>query len=217
MEQGKTKLVIFDFDGVIMDTEWAHEKAKRQICSAKGYMLPEDLSLFVGRSNLEFWSTVLEINGVQQNPQEYVDLQYDMALQMLAKKNQPESQGLTELLTSLKNAGQKSVICSGSGRNFILYLLEQLRITSYFAAIIGGDQIRRLKPEPDIFLAMLDKMQVEAKEALVVEDSASGCLAAKRAGIPCVAYLNEGRNRQNVQQADFTVNHLSEVMNYVKK
>ena len=60
------------------------------------------------------------------------------------------------------------MICSGSGRNFILYLLEQLRITSYFAAIIGGDQIRRLKPEPDIFLAMLDKMQVEVKAAPVV-------------------------------------------------
>ena len=64
---------------------------------------------------------------------------------------------------------------------------------------------------------MLDRMHVEAEDAIVVEDSASGCLAARRAGIPCIGYLNEGKNLQNMKAADFTVNRLNEVMNYIRQ
>ena len=217
MELGKTELVIFDFDGVIMDTEWAHAEAKRRICRAQNYSLPEDLEQFVGRSNLEFWDLVLEANHSGENPRKLMELQYDITLQILAKRKQPESEGLTELLESLKRAGKKAGICSGSGRSFILYILEQLGIRSYFDEIISGEEVWQLKPAPDIFLSMLDRMHVEAEDAIVVEDSASGCLAARRAGIPCIGYLNEGKNLQNMKAADFTVNRLNEVMNYIRQ
>ncbi|MGN0132408.1 MAG: HAD family hydrolase [Lachnospiraceae bacterium] len=209
------KLVIFDFDGVIMDTEWAHAEAKKRICAAENYILEDDLSLSVGYSNEEFWKKVITANGVQESPHKLAGRQYNLVLQILEDHNQRESKGLTFLLNKLKEMGKKLVICSGSDRYFIVSILERLEIEPFFDHIMGGDDIEHLKPAPDIFLRMLEKTGTCASNAIVIEDSASGCTAARDAGIRCLGYTNQGKNLQNLEMTEGVVDELQEVLNYI--
>ena len=211
----KVKMVIFDFDGVIMDTEWAHARAKEIICSDRKLALKEDLHLSVGHSNVEFWKRVIAENRVNESPERLAEEQYRLTLKILEERQQKESPGLRELLRQLKEKEKLITICSGSDRGFIVQILDHMGLTGYFDCIMGGEKIENLKPAPDIFMKMLDKMQISAKEAVVIEDSASGCRAAKEAGIACLGYLNCGNNSQNLENADVSINQLQEVLDFI--
>ena len=211
----KVKMVIFDFDGVIMDTEWAHAKAKEIICSDRKLALKEDLHLSVGHSNVEFWKRVIAENRVNESPERLAEEQYRLTLKILEERQQKESPGLRELLRQLKEKEKLITICSGSDRGFIVQILDRMGLTGYFDCIMGGEKIENLKPAPDIFMKMLDKMQISAKEAVVIEDSASRCRAAKEADIACLGYLNCGNNSQVLENADVSINQLQEVLDFI--
>lgn len=208
-------LVIFDFDGVIMDTEWAHAEAKRKICVERKYLLREELDWSVGRSNKEFWERVLLDNRKCDDLEELVRQQFEIAWELLRERGQQESEGLTVLLRELRSRGKQIAICSGSQRGFILRILEYLKVTSFFTCIVGAEDARELKPAPDLYLRVLEKAQMTADRAVVVEDSASGCQAAKSAGIYCIGYLNRGENSQNLGKADVLVGELRELLSLV--
>ncbi len=212
---GKIELVIFDFDGVIMDTEWAHAKAKKEICRRRNYSMEEDVTKSVGYSNLKFWQSVLADNGVVEDPRQLEQEQYEMVWKLLKEKHQKESPGLSKVLSTLKENRIATAICSGSHKNFILRILDDLGLASFFDWIAGGESTENLKPAPDIFLQMLQKTKMEPEQAVVIEDSASGCQAASRAEISCIGYLNQGKNTQNLDLAEWKVEELKDILQYI--
>lgn len=211
----RTELLIFDLDGVIIDSEWAHEAAKKRIRKELGATRAIDLAAYTGTSNRVFWQTVLDKEGLTGDVDELVRYQFALVLEELKKAKQPEIPGLTELLRFLKERGIKIAVSSGSEEYFIRAILEHLNISAFFSVIVTGNDIKRLKPAPDIYLAALRLSGISAAKAVVIEDSKAGCAAAQAAGIECIGYRNGGENTQDLSKADFLIDHMRDAMKVI--
>ena len=211
MEMRDVRLVIFDLDGVIIDSEWAHEKAKTAICVETGMPVPSDLAAYTGRSNRVFWADVLQSGSRQGDVDELVRRQFALVMAYLDEEGQGESPGLTHLLQCLHANNVKTAVSSGSEAYFIRDILRHLQVEYYFDFVVSGNDLKRLKPYPDIYLLALEKSGIPAASAIAVEDSASGCQAAQSAGMRCVGYTALGKNPQNLGKADARIGRLEEL------
>jgi HAD superfamily hydrolase (TIGR01509 family) len=217
MHLNKIQLVVFDLDGVIIDSEWAHEAAKMRIRSEMGISSPIDLAAFTGTSNRVFWQTVLAEAGLEGDVDDLVRRQFAYVLEELKKADQPEMPGLSDLLQFLERNGIKVAVSSGSEEYFIRSILEHLRITAYFDVIVTGNDMVELKPAPDIYLAALRFSGVSADRALTIEDSKAGCQAAQAAGMKCIGYTNGGKNTQDLSRAEYRVDHIRDTEDIILK
>lgn len=208
----RIQYAVFDLDGTIVDSEWAHEEAKRSIMADLGGQCDIDLNYFVGRSNRDFWKTVLAKMGKEGDIEALVRLQFERVLSALRRENQSESPGLTRLLRYCRDTGRKTAVCSGSDEHFVLDVLDFLGVRSLFDVVITSKDVTRLKPAPDIFLAALDRAKIPGTCALAFEDSHSGCLSAHAAGMRCIGYTAGGRNPQNLDEANFLVSQLDDAI-----
>ena len=204
------QLVVFDLDGVILDSEWAHEKAKTRIRAELGMKGPVDLTAFTGRSNRVFWQTMLSQAGLEGDVDELVRRQFAIVIEELDKAGQPESPGLSSLLEFLKERGTQIAVSSGSEEYFIRDILRHLGIERYFGVIVTGNDMKELKPAPDIYLAALRRAGVAADHAITIEDSKAGCQAAQAAGMRCIGYLACGKNPQDLSRADYRIDRMEE-------
>jgi len=201
----KIRLVVFDLDGVIIDSEWAHEEAKTNIRAELGAKGSIDLAAFTGRSNRVFWRTTLDEAGLVGDVDELVRRQFAYVMKALERARQPETPGLTTLLRFLRERGIGIAVSSGSEEYFIRGILRLLNIEEYFGVIVTGNDMVELKPAPDIYLAALRRSGVSACNAIVIEDSKAGCQAAQAAGMPCIGYTAGGRNPQDLSRADYRI------------
>jgi len=211
MQNTTVKLVVFDLDGVILDSEWAHEAAKLRICARLGIPGPNDLAAYTGRSNRVFWRDVLAGAGREGDVDQLVREQFSLVIEELHRKGEPESPGLTCLLRQLREHGVQAAVSSGSEKYFICQVLDYLGIREFFSCIITGNDIVELKPAPDIYLAALRLSGIPAENAVAVEDSKAGCQAAQAAGLRCAGYTNQGKNPQDLSRADYHIGRLDEL------
>jgi HAD superfamily hydrolase (TIGR01509 family) len=206
------KLMVFDLDGTIIDSEWAHESAKKTIYTQLGVKEDIDLAFFTGRSNRFFWETILDRFDLRGDVDDLVRRQFEIVMWELKNAHQLESPGLSSLLNELKSHGIKMAVSSGSEEYFIKDMLNYLRIMNFFDFIITGNDIANLKPSPDIYLASLSKSGIHADYAVAVEDSFAGCQAVKSAGLCCIGYTKGGKNPQDLKKADYTINDFFELI-----
>ncbi len=208
----RIQLVVFDLDGTIIDSEWAHEVAKSKICKELGVTQEIPLSKYTGRSNRLFWTDMLVMMGQTGDVEELVKQQFAIVLDELHKASQLESAGLTMLLQFLKEHGITLGVSSGSEKHFIQAILDYLNISEYFDFMVTGNDIVHLKPAPDIYLAALKVSKIQSEFALALEDSKAGCQAAKAAGLLCIGYSNHGNNPQNLSDATYRIDDMREAM-----
>lgn len=205
-------LAVFDLDGTIIDSEWAHEEAKRAIMAELGGQAEIDIRYYTGRSNRLFWQTVLSRMGVEGDVDDLVRRQFAHVAGALSRAGQSESPGLSELLRYLKKNGIRTAVCSGSEEYFVRGILRHLNVEAYFDVVVSGNDAQNLKPAPDIYLAALRKAGARAERALAVEDSLSGCLAVHAAKMRCVGYTAGGENPQDLSEADWRVANMAEII-----
>ena len=119
--------------------------------------------------------------------------------------------GSIELLNILKGK-IKLGLASMNKRRFIDHLLQKFELTSFFEVIVTADDIKKAKPNPEIFLTAAKKMEVYPKRCLVFEDSVFGVQAAKKSGMPCIAVLTGSYKRSEIEAEfpDIIVNSLEE-------
>ncbi|EXJ22829.1 Beta-phosphoglucomutase [Alkalibacterium sp. AK22] len=180
------KLVIFDMDGLMFDTERLYYEANQKTADRIG--IPFDYAFyrqFIGVSDKDFFKAMeerFETNQVDQFKQESVK-----DLRVLLETTVPDQKkGLKELLTYLKDNGYKMVVASSSERRLVLKLLENAGLYAWFDGIVGGDEVQDSKPQPDIFLKACDLIEGDVSKVLVLEDSLNGIKAAHQAGFPVV-------------------------------
>lgn len=177
--------VIFDMDGVVVDSHEAHIRTWKKLLLSLGKSVTDaDLS-FVrqGRKRREILRFFLgEIPDDQVKAHCHVkDLLFRNEMQGI--KMIP---GVLELLEDLKRAGVPVALATCGGGLRVHHLLLRLRIREYFAAVVTGDEVTFGKPDPEIFHKAAWQMHVHPAESLVFEDSISGIQGAKAAGMKCV-------------------------------
>lgn len=178
--------VVFDMDGLLLDTERLAWQAWRQALADWGYPLPDDLFLSVvgrtARSTAEVFRQAfgpdLPLDAVVRRKDEYLDALYAQPI--------PVQPGVLELLACLDEWGLPRAVASSTVRARVLFKLARTGLLDRFPVVVGGDEVPHGKPAPDLFLAASERLAIAAAACLVLEDSDAGVAAATAAGMRVV-------------------------------
>lgn len=185
------RAIVFDFDGLILDTESNEFKAFQEIYAQHGQTLTlevwsgcvgTDLSVFNPYDHLE------QCLGQQVNRDAIRSLKqqkYDEL--MLREKIRP---GVEAYLQEAKRLGLRIGLASSSSRQWVTGYLSRFGLLDHFDCIRTRDNVRKVKPDPELYLQAVQALGVEPHEAVALEDSPNGALAARRAGLRCVIVPN---------------------------
>jgi HAD superfamily hydrolase (TIGR01509 family) len=203
--------IVFDFDGLILDTEEPVYRSWLEVYEAHGEQLPfEKWVRIVGSTTAEFHPQHhLEERLGRPLTQEVIERRVGRRTELiLAQQLLP---GILQHIDAAKNLGLKLGVASSSTRDWVSGHLDRLGILGKFDCIRCGDDVTSAKPAPDLYIAVLDCLGVSASEALAIEDSPNGVIAAKSAGMRCVAIPNSITANLDLSPADLLLRSLSEV------
>jgi HAD superfamily hydrolase (TIGR01509 family) len=182
--------VIFDMDGVIVDSEPHHKRAFYDVVREIGFKDLGGLRFedYVGRSDFELWVDFVARHKPTQTMEELLAMKRRRVMEVM-QEVQPFFKGLPELVEKL--AGHSPLaVASGSEHPVIETVLSLRGLRRFFCVVVSGSDVKRGKPAPDIFLRTAELLQVEPAECWVIEDSKPGVAAALAAGMRVLAITN---------------------------
>lgn len=206
------KAVIFDMDGVLVDSQPYHFKADIDTMAEYGVIKDQKFyEAFAGTLTDNRMRTLRDMFGLDVPAEELIEKREKMILDVMANEDIKPVSGIPELLRSIKALGLKTAVASSSGIELIKLVLDRLGIAVYFDSITSGNDVKRGKPSPDIFLLAAERIGAEPSECLVVEDSENGVRAAKAAGMTALGYINPTSGYQCLDMADFITDDFKKV------
>ena len=181
--------LLFDLDGVIVDTAKYHYIAWKEITKELGINFTlDDNERLKGVSRLRSFEIILEIGGITMDPQtheEYCEKKNKIYLSYINKMGEDEIlPGVKEFIIDAKEKGYK--IALGSASKNSITILKRLNLMEYFDAIVDGTKVSKAKPNPEVFINGARELGLEFHECLVFEDSVAGIDAAHNCGIKAV-------------------------------
>ncbi len=183
--------VLFDFDGVIVDTEWAIYQAWARTYEREGEtLLLSTYTQCIG-SDFDTWSPKLHLESLTKRSFDWEKMDADRQVE-IRKELEGEGlmEGIIELLERLKARRVPLAVVSSSSHDWVDDWLEKLNIRSFFSQVICKGDAANIKPAPDLYIAAADLLQVDPKECLVIEDSGNGLAAGLAAGMRVWAVPN---------------------------
>jgi HAD superfamily hydrolase (TIGR01509 family) len=205
--------LIFDFDGLIVDTETPDYQSWQRVYEEHGCHLPLPLwASFIGRSSAE---TVFDACAyLEAQIQQTLDhaavraVRRGYLTEMIAQ--QPILPGIESYIAEAKAAGMRVGVASSGTREWVFGNLKRLNLFQCFDVVKCAEDVPRAKPEPDLYLAAIQALDTAPEQALAFEDSPNGVLAAKRAGVRCVAVPNPMTQHFDFGHADMRVSSLGD-------
>jgi len=219
------KALLFDFDGLILDTETPEYLVWKNLYQENGFDFPhDDWGKLIGGNGLTDFDAADNLSRLSQGRLDAVSLRARQSVESLAMiHSQSLMPGVLELLRDAKQHGLKLAIASSSHHEWVDTHAKRLGIFDHFDAVIAADDVGvgRTKPQPDLFLLALNQLQVQKNEAVIFEDSPNGVKAANRAGVFVVAVPNHITSLLTIEGANLIVKSLadlslSELMDKVK-
>ena len=204
------KAIIFDMDGVISDTQIIHAKTESELL--KGYNIeihPEEITRrYAGVSDQEMFKEIFN-NAQREMPElnQLVEKKWKM-MDKLVRGNVKEISGTREFIGKSRVVGLPLAVGSASRLAFIELVLAELDLRHKFNAIASAEEVKKGKPEPDLFLLAAKRLYVAPENCVVVEDGRSGMIAAKRAGMQCIGLV---QHEDDYYPADLLVKDLRNV------
>lgn len=181
------KAVIFDMDGLMIDSEHVTFEGYIELCAKEGAVLDEETYIkCLGKPVKGIWQVFYDAFGEDFPIPEIMKANHIRMARQFEEKGVPVKKGLRELLEYLKANGYTTVIATSSTRDRVDRILELSGLADYFDDSVCGNEVERGKPNPDIFLIAASKAGCAKEECVVLEDSEMGIEAAWRAGIPVI-------------------------------
>lgn len=214
MNIGDIKAIIFDFDGVIVDSEPIHEKAELQTCLEFGMKVPPaEWENFRGTKLEDIFSFVSRKYGTGQEPiEKMIEHKIDLYLSLALSELQLLP-GVNDFLTSLKQSGKYHMALTTSGRLIQQeQILNKFNLAHFFEIIITSDDCRLGKPNPEPYLITTKKLGEQPENCLVIEDSDNGIISAKAAGcLTCGITNTFTEEKLKLAGADVVIKKLDEL------
>lgn len=185
----KVNAVIFDMDGLLFDTEMVYYEATQMVANQMGFPYDKEFYLrFLGVSDEEVWANYHEIFAEygRETVQRFIDESFQETLTRFASGNVQLKPGVMELLDFLEEQDIPKVVASSNQRKVIELLLEKNNLLTRFDMIVSAENVKRAKPDPEIFLLAQQKLGTTKENTLILEDSQNGILAAEAAEIPVI-------------------------------
>jgi HAD superfamily hydrolase (TIGR01509 family) len=199
--------VIFDMDGVIIDSEPVYFKIDKQMFKELNIDVSfEEHCTYVGTSSQNMWDAIIRKHGIPGPAGELMRKEYDHYLDYLVNANDliPIDGGI-ELINELHENNFKLILASSSRMEIIDIILKKFNLSELFIAKVSGSELAHSKPHPEIFLRSAQLTRSEPKECIVIEDSKNGVVAAKAAGMKCIGFLNPSSGDQDLKSADMVI------------
>lgn len=202
--------VIFDMDGVIIDSEPIYFEVEQGLFNELGLELtPEEHSKYVGRSDL--WETVKEAYRLDFDVEEIHETEKRRYFEIISTSfDEGPIEGVADLIKELHDKDITLVLASSSEMKNIELVLTKFGLLKYFDLRISGDDLETSKPHPEIFLTAAEMAGEKPENCLVIEDSENGVKAAKSAGMKCIGFKNPNSGNQDLSAADWIINSFDE-------
>ncbi len=210
--------VIFDMDGVLIDSEGAYLQFDLAFARSKNPEVTlEQLYGMVGSSREDAWGCMARAIGNGQTWEELRD-EFRGSVDVFSQMDYPSifRQEARTVLEWLKQQGYRLALASSTQMDIIQRVLRENQIGGYFSQVVSGGQFRRSKPDPEIYHYTAARLGVKESRCFVVEDSTFGITAAKRAGMT-VAALEDDRFGFDQSGADFRIRDLREIPDCLKQ
>ena len=207
------KAVLFDMDGVIVDTEPLHHKAYQKMFGKVGIEVSSEMyEGFTGQSTYGICVQLCTYFNLEQDPQELVQIKRNYFTKLFFEDNDLQLiDGVEELINDYFKQGLTLIVASSASMFTINNVMKRFNLDRFFSNKLSGADLKASKPHPEIFINAAKAANALPNECFVIEDSTNGIKAAKRAGIYCVAYKSEHSKNQDYTLADMVISDYNEI------
>ncbi len=206
----KIKAVIFDMDGIIVDSEpWQMISMRQAVAPFNITLTDKELSEFIGIRTTESFLVLKERYNIPISAAELTEIKNKHYKKILMQEIQPR-ENLLDLIRYLNNK-YKLGLASSSTKEEVDNILDLLNLKKYFAVIVTGDDVANGKPDPEIFLNAAGKLKILCEDCAVIEDSRNGINAAKKTGMMSIAVPTKDTLAHDFSNADYVLGDLIEI------
>lgn len=208
----KNKSVIFDMDGVIVDTEPIYRGLNCKIYNDLGIKITKEQQYsYAGMIPKDKWTLLKEKFNLKQAIEELTTNSSSAKYDYLSndKNEVPLITGVDKLICKLKSDGFTIAVASSSPKRNVETVLKRTNLIEYFDYIVSGTEVKKGKPDPEIFLKAADCLNAKVQDCTVIEDSGNGVKAAKNAKMKCVGFKNPHSGNQDISKADIVIDEFS--------
>lgn len=203
------KAVLFDFDGVIVDGISINDGCYIDTFKKVGIDIDlNHLHTKIGMTTGQVIRSMLEDHKLDIDPT-YVEKMMQTNIIGYYKHLAVLPPHLVEFLKDIKKRNLKTGIASGSHSKAILAVLNKFNLKDYFDVIIGGEMVKRGKPDPELWLKLLEALGVDPKDAVAIDDARAGIIAAKEISVETIAY--SGFTREIIEIADLNISDFKDI------
>lgn len=205
--------VIFDMDGVIVDTEPVHHYAYYKQFDELNIVVPEEMyTSFTGFSTRNTFQTLKEAFQLEHNVEDLIQRKRTIFNDAFDSKEDLDLlEGVKDLIKDLHANGIQLIVASSASKVTIDRVFTRFGLHDYFTHIVSGEDFPKSKPHPAIFEHAASLSIAPKENCIVIEDSTNGVKAAKAAGILCIGYNSLHSKDQDLSEADTIINHFNEL------
>lgn len=204
--------IIFDMDGVIIDSEPIHLRIVKQITMELGLDIAKtELQSYIGSSTLEMWADIVHRYSLDESPETlYIMTKSRITENYQSSESLPGVEGVKSTILKAQDKVNQLALASSSSMEHINLVLEKLELETFFPHRVSGADLPRSKPDPQIFINTSQLLNTKPASCLVIEDSYNGVTAAKAAGMTCIGYKNEHSGNQDLSKADVIIDDFNQ-------
>jgi len=211
------KALIFDMDGVLIDSEPIYKKLNAKLFNQLGFSLTdEEYSQFVGTTDEKMLSELRERFSLNKTVTEMNAMRETIHMDFFKSAELTPMDDLHELLEWAKMSGLKLAVASSTDEKFVLLILEKIGVIDCFHTIVCGNHIRHSKPAPDIFLKAARNLELPPNQCIVIEDSANGVKAGKSAGMYVIGFQSDD-GVQDLSDSGRLIHSLNQAKQVIKE
>ena len=208
-----TDYIIFDMDGVLIDSEPIHQHIIYEVFQQQGISFGKSyIETLTGMSALPMWEKVKCDSGHPATVEALVQFHRRYFYDRLPEIQMPIVPHVKEVLSLFQSQGKHIALASSSARKQIEFFTQQVGIHHYFELMMSGDDVQYSKPNPEIFLKVAQWYHLPATQFTVIEDSTNGVKAAKSANMQCIGFKNPLSGGQDLSQADLLIHSMQELL-----
>ncbi len=213
------KGIIFDMDGVLVNSEPMHYKACCMVLEEYGIIYPyEKYKKFIGSTDKKIIEDIRSFHPFPCSDEDYISKLKEKKDTLITCDGFEGIAGTPELIKALHAAGFLLAVASSSPYEYIIRVTKALGIYHYFHQIVSGVNVPHPKPAPDVFFKTAKELRLAPSECLVIEDSKNGVKAANAAGMPCIGYYNPDSGDQDLSDAVLIIDSFESLApSFIKK
>ncbi|PNY20872.1 Phosphorylated carbohydrates phosphatase [Streptococcus parauberis] len=205
------EFIIFDMDGVIVDSEYTFLGSKTQMLLDRGIDTDESYQYqFMGTTFEFMWQKMKSECQLDDSVETLINEMNDRREEMISRDGVKAIQHTPEFIKYLHEKGYPLAVASSSPRQDIERNLKALKLDHVFDVLVSGEEVEHSKPSPDVFVKAAQLLGAPVEACIVFEDTKNGSLAAKAAGMTCVGFANPGYPKQDLSACDKLISSFKE-------